>query len=36
VWNGSLKGVIAFLKSELECGFREADALQLEWTGQST
>jgi|DEB0MinimDraft_3_1074331.scaffolds.fasta_scaffold178247_2 hypothetical protein len=35
VWNGSLKGAISFLKSELECGFREADELQLEWTGQS-
>lgn len=34
VWNGPLKGVIAFLRSEIECGFRDADDCQLEWTGQ--
>ena len=34
VWNGPLRGVVSFLRSELECGFRKASELQLHWTDQ--
>ena len=33
-WNGSLRGIISYLKSELSCGFYDADYETLRITGQ--
>jgi hypothetical protein len=33
-WTGSLKGTIAFLRSEIKCGFSRASKAQLWETGQ--
>jgi len=33
-WNGSLRGIISYLKSELSCGFYDADYETLRITSQ--
>ncbi len=34
-WDNSLRGIIGFIKSELQCGFYEADDETLRITGQA-